>query len=63
MMTSETCEVGLPTRTSETGAKTTPGASLPVTVDPVLRKVDVMGPPGNEHLVKEWVRENGSVCC
>lgn len=47
MVTSETCEVGLSTRMSETGAETTPGASLPVTVDPVLRKVDVMGPPGN----------------
>lgn len=47
MVTSETCEVGLPIRTSETGAEITPGTSLPVTVDPVLRKVDVMGLPGN----------------
>lgn len=47
MVTSETCEVGLPIRTSETGAETTPGTVDPITVDPVLRKVDVVGPPGN----------------
>lgn len=47
MATSETCEVGLPIRMSETGAEATAGTSLPVTADPVLGKVDVIGPPGN----------------
>lgn len=40
MVTSET---GLSIRTSEIGAEATPGTSLPVTADPVLGKVDVMG--------------------